>query len=298
LPETTVPEIQRSNLAPVLLQLKRIGVDNLVRFDFLNPPPSTLMAKSLELLYSLGALDDNAKLTQPLGTRMAELPLEPMMAKILLSAPDFGCVEEMLTIAAMTSLGGAVWFYRDGEEKKMKAARARFAAREGDHLTLYNAYQAFTTVGKHQSKFCHENHLNYQLMQKAVKIRDQLKRNLQSLGVDVTNNTHTLHAKPGGGPALPSSSSKGEIVRRCLTTGYFAHAARMKPDGTFTNVQGDRTFWPHPSSLMFNLAADWVVYHEAVEMGDKIFLRDVTAIEKEWLVQYAPHFYSIQRPTM
>lgn len=83
MPEMGVPEIQRSNLAPVLLQLKALGIDNVVRFDFITPPPSELMVRALELLYSLGALDDYARLTKPLGLRMAEMPVDPMTAKIV-----------------------------------------------------------------------------------------------------------------------------------------------------------------------------------------------------------------------
>ena len=87
--ESTIPEIQRSNLAPMILQLKALGIDNIARFDYLTAPPSELVIRALELLYSLGALDDYAKLTRPLGLRMAELSVEPMMAKVLLSATKF-----------------------------------------------------------------------------------------------------------------------------------------------------------------------------------------------------------------
>ncbi|TQS32136.1 hypothetical protein Golomagni_07558, partial [Golovinomyces magnicellulatus] len=148
LEEENPPEIQRSNLASTILQLKALGIDNIVRFDFLSPPPSELVSKALELLYSLGALDDYAKLTRPLGFRMAELAVEPMMAKVLLSAESFGCLSEILTIAAMTSLGGSVWFHHDGDRKNMETSRRKFAVEEGDHLTLLNAYQAFVTKGR------------------------------------------------------------------------------------------------------------------------------------------------------
>src|SRR3569833_634537 len=80
LPAANIPEIQRSNLAPSVLQLKALGIDNVLRCDFLTPPPAELMIKALELLYSLGARDDYAKLTKPLGLRMAELAVAPMMA--------------------------------------------------------------------------------------------------------------------------------------------------------------------------------------------------------------------------
>ncbi|KNB11165.1 hypothetical protein FOXG_20473 [Fusarium oxysporum f. sp. lycopersici 4287] len=286
LPDANVPELQRSNLAPVVLQLKALGIDNIVRFDFLSPPPSELMAKALELLYALGALDEYAKLTRPMGSRMAELAVEPMMAKTLLAAPSFGCLSEVLTIAAMTSLGGSVWFSHEGEKKKMETSRRKFAVDEGDHLTLLNAYQAFVTKGRKEAKFCHENNLNFKSMSRAVSIRAQLKRYLERFSINIDE---TL-----AGQASPEANvKKAEQIRRCLTSGYFAHAARMQPDGTFRNVEGNMVLHAHPSSLMFNRKADWVIFHEAMETGSKIFIRDVTKIEKGWLLEYAPEFYQI-----
>src|SRR5271163_3777397 len=178
LAQTTIPEIQRSDLAPVVLQLKALGIDNIVRFNFLTPPPSSLVVRALELLYSLGAVDDYAKLTKPLGTRMAELAVEPMMAKVLLSAPSFQSLSEVLSIAAMTSLQGSVWFHHEGEKKAMESSRRKFAVEEGDHLTLLNVYQAYVSKGRKDAKWCRDNHLNHKSMVRAVSIRTQLKRYL------------------------------------------------------------------------------------------------------------------------
>lgn len=244
MPELTVPEIQRSNLAPAILQLKALGIDNVVRFDFITPPPAELVIRALELLYSLGALDDYAKLTRPLGTRMAELSVEPMMAKVLLSAASFSCLSEILSIAAMTSLQGAVWSSHDGEKKASETARRKFAAEEGDHLTLLNVYQAFVTKGRKESKWCRDNYLNYKSMTRAVSVRTQLKRYLERFGINVDESLTTNGQ--GDGPL-----NKGERIRRCLTTGFFAHAARMQPDGTFKTVSGGTLLHAHPSSLMF-----------------------------------------------
>ena len=246
LPEATVPEIQRSNLAPVILQLKALGIDNIARFDFLTPPPSELIVRALELLYALGALDDYAKLTRPLGTRMAELAVEPMMAKVLLTASNFGCLSEMLSIAAMTSLQGAVWFSHEGEKKATESARRRFAVEEGDHLTLLNVYQAFVTKGKKDTKWCRDNYLNHKSMVRAVSVRSQLKRYLERFGINVDESlSANAMGVSVGGP------DKAEQIRRCLTTGFFSHAARMQPDGSFQTVNGGEVLYAHPSSLMF-----------------------------------------------
>lgn len=244
LPEATVPEIQRSNLAPIILQLKALGIDNVLRFNFLTPPPAELIIRALEILYALGAVDDYAKLTRPLGVRMAELSVEPMMAKVLLSASTMGCLSEILSIAAMTSLQGAVWFHHDGEKRATDTARRKFAAEEGDHLTLLNVYESFVTKGRKDSKWCRDHFLNYKSMSRAVSIRAQLKRYLERFAINV-DETLAASKKP------ENMSSKGEQIRKCLTTGYFAHAARMHPDGTFKTVNGGVTLHAHPSSLMF-----------------------------------------------
>ncbi|KAI1388849.1 P-loop containing nucleoside triphosphate hydrolase protein [Hypoxylon trugodes] len=282
LPDANIPEIQRSNLAPFIVQLKALGIDNVVRFDYLTPPPAELMIKATELLFSLGALDEYAKLTKPLGMRMAELAVEPMMAKTLLTASSFGCLSEILTIAAMTSLGSSIWIQRDGEKKQMESSRRKFAAEEGDHLTLLNVYQSFITKGKKESKFCHENHINFKALTRAVSIRAQMKRYLERFGITVDESLKT------------SVANKGEQIRRCLTTGYFAYAARMQPDGSFRNVEGGTTLHAHPSSLMFNRKADWVIFHEVMETGSKIFIRDISKIEKGWLLEYASGYYQLK----
>ena len=244
LPEASAPEIQRSNLAPVILQLKALGIDNIVRFDFFTTPPAELVIRALELLYSLGALDDYAKLTRPLGVRMAELAIEPMMAKVLLGSPAFACLGEILTIAAMTSLQGAVWVEHDGGGKALDTSTRKFAVAEGDQLTLLNVYQTFVTKGKKEAKWCRDNHLNYKAMLRAVSIRAQLKRYLERFGINVEEN---LYAKDDA----VQVRDKGEQIRRCLTTGFFAHAARMQPDGSFRTVGGEMVLYAHPSSLMF-----------------------------------------------
>ncbi|KAI7496114.1 ATP dependent RNA helicase [Hortaea werneckii] len=289
LPATTVPEIQRSNLAPTMLQLKALGIDNIARFDFLTPPPAELIIRALELLYSLGALDDYAKLTSPLGTRMAELALEPMLAKCLLSSPSFGCLSEVLTIAAMVSLQGNVWFTHD-EKKREESARRKFAVEEGDHLTLLNVYQAFVTSGRKDAKWCQQHYLNFKSMIRAVSIRNQLRRYLERFGIDVTESLGS-----GQGVLRAGGQPPEERIRRCLTSGYFAHAARMQADGTFRTIDGGTTLHAHPSSLMFNRKADWVIFTEIMETGEKTYIRDVTKIEKGWLTEYAPKYYRVKQ---
>lgn len=181
LEEATFPELARSNLAPVVLQLLNLGITNVVRFDYLSPPPSALVTRALDMLYSLGALDAHARLTKPFGMRLAELPLEPMLGRAVLKAaePEFGCLSEMLTIAAMMTLQGNAFVSHDGGKKQLDAARRKFAVAEGDHLTLYNVYEAFVKAGMGNTAWCHSNSLNHKSLVKAVSVRKQLASTLR-----------------------------------------------------------------------------------------------------------------------
>ena len=289
LASTTPPEIQRSNLAPLILQLKALGIDNIVRFDFVSPPPAELLARACEDLYALGALDGDAKLTRPLGERMAELGgVEPMLAKALLSAVNFQCVDEMLCIAAMVSLQGSVWIEHNDGKKAMDNSRRKFAAEEGDHLTLLNVLMAFIGEGKRDAKWCQKYHLNFKSMTTAVSIRNQLRRYLERFGISVDDGLASSTVMRAGG------ADKATQIRKCLTSGYFANAARMQGDGSFKSVSGGVTMWAHPSSLMFNRKADYVIFGEVVETGEKIFIKDITRIEKSWLTELAPDYYRVK----
>ena len=101
--DNTYPEILRSNLGAVVIQLKKLGIDDLVHFDFMDPPaPETLM-RALELLNYLAALDDDGNLTE-LGAIMAEFPLDPQLAKMLIASCEYNCSNEILSIVAMLSV--------------------------------------------------------------------------------------------------------------------------------------------------------------------------------------------------
>ncbi|XP_070188507.1 probable ATP-dependent RNA helicase DHX35 isoform X2 [Littorina saxatilis] len=181
LPDATVPEIQRSDLAPVILQLKALGISNIVRFNFLSPPPAQSMVRGLELLYALGALDDSGNLTSPLGLQMVEFPLSPCFAKVLLVSGEFECSQEALTVAAMTQIQN-IFITPSGKRGAADKEKRKFAVEEGDHITLVNVFKAFLKYGKN-SRWCGEHFLNYKGLVRAVEIREQLKKLVQRFKV-------------------------------------------------------------------------------------------------------------------
>ncbi|ESO82671.1 hypothetical protein LOTGIDRAFT_211312 [Lottia gigantea] len=176
LPTSTIPEIQRSDMAPVILQLKALGIANIVRFHFLSPPPAQNLVRGLELLYALGAIDDNCNLKSELGQQMAEFPLSPMFSKMLLVSGEYGCSEEALSVAAMTQIQN-VFITPSSQRIQSDKCRRKFTVEEGDHVSLINVYEAFLKFGQN-AKWCHEYFLNYKGLCRAVEIRNQLKRML------------------------------------------------------------------------------------------------------------------------
>uniref|UniRef100_A0A4W5K2F7 RNA helicase n=1 Tax=Hucho hucho TaxID=62062 RepID=A0A4W5K2F7_9TELE len=217
LPASTVPEMQRTNLAPVILQLKALGIDNVLRFSFLSPPPAQSMVQALELLYALGGLDQYGRLTDPMGVRMAEFPLSPMFAKMLLESGNFGCSKEIVTIAAMMQIQN-IFMVPANQKKPAAREHRKFAVAEGDHLTMLNVYEAFI---KHQksSQWCQEHFLNYKGLQRAMTVREQLRRLMNKFKV-------------------PRTSSEGDpdVILRCIVSGFFSNAARMHHSGSYRVV--------------------------------------------------------------
>jgi pre-mRNA-splicing factor ATP-dependent RNA helicase DHX16 len=106
--EDTIPEIQRTNLGNVVLMLKSLGINQLLQFDFLDPPPAETMVKALETLYALGALNHKGELTR-LGRRMAEFPVDPMLSKAIIQSEAFNCTDEV-----SLDPGGEVLIIRQG----------------------------------------------------------------------------------------------------------------------------------------------------------------------------------------
>ena len=174
--ESTYPELLRSSLSSVVLHLKKLGIDDLVHFDFMDPPaPETLM-RALEMLNYLGALDDEGNMTR-IGHLIAEFPLDPQLATMLVKAPKYHCANEMLSIVGMLSVPSV--FMRPPEARKQAdEAHARFAHVDGDHLTLLNAYHGYK--GENMSAdWAWTNYLSDRALRSADNVRTQLARLMQ-----------------------------------------------------------------------------------------------------------------------
>lgn len=159
LEDNTVPEIQRINLGNAVLMLKALGINDLLHFDFLDPPPHETLVLALEQLYALGALNHHGELTK-LGRRMAEFPVDPMMAKMLLASEKYKCSEEIVTIAAMLSVNSAIFYRPKDKIIHADTARKNFNHQHGDHLSLLQVYNQWAETD-FSTQWCYENFIQY-----------------------------------------------------------------------------------------------------------------------------------------
>ncbi|XP_016941182.1 ATP-dependent RNA helicase DHX15 homolog isoform X1 [Drosophila suzukii] len=273
--DNTYPEILRSNLGTVVLQLKKLGIDDLVHFDFMDPPaPETLM-RALELLNYLAALDDDGNLTD-LGAVMSEFPLDPQLAKMLIASCQHNCSNEILSITAMLSVPQC--FVRPNEAKKAAdEAKMRFAHIDGDHLTLLNVYHAFKQSSE-DPNWCYENFINFRSLKSADNVRQQLARIMDRFNLRRTSTEFT-------------SKDYYVNIRKALVQGFFMQVAHLERTGHYLTIKDNQNVQLHPSTCLDH-KPDWVIYNEFV-LTTKNYIRTVTDVKPEWLFTLAPQYYDL-----
>ena len=274
LDDSTMPEIQRTNLNSVVLLLKSLGINDLMEFDFMDAPPAETLIRALENLYALGALNDKGALTK-LGRQMAEFPTDPMLARSILAADKQACVEEVLSIIAMLGESASL-FYRP-KDKKMLAdsARARFTIKEGgDHFSLLNIWNQWVD-SDFSYVWARENFLQQRSLTRARDVRDQLAKLCDRVEVTITS--------VGAQDLVP--------IQKSLTAGFFPNAARLQKGGdSYRTVKNSMTTYLHPSSTLFEVNPKWIIFYELV-LTSREYMRGNLPIQAEWLAEAAPHYH-------
>jgi ATP-dependent RNA helicase DHX8/PRP22 len=272
---TNIPEIQRTNLGNVVLQLKAMGINDLLGFDFMDPPPVATLVGALESLHALGALDEEGLLTR-LGRKMAEFPLEPNLSKMLILSVDLGCSEEILTITAMLSVENP--FYRPKDKQAQADMRkAKFHQAEGDHLTLLAVYKGWE-ASRFSNPWCFENFVQARSMKRAQDVRKQL--------VTIMDRYRLL---------LISAGKNYKIICKAIAAGFFTNTAKKDPQEGYRTLVDQNPVYIHPSSALFNKNPEYVIYHELV-LTTKEYMRNIMVIDAKWLTELAPAFYKPADP--
>ncbi|KAF5313879.1 hypothetical protein D9619_013029 [Psilocybe cf. subviscida] len=277
LEEQTHPEILRSNLSNTVLELMKLGIKDLVSFDYVDAPaPETLM-RALELLNYLAALDDDGNLT-PLGGMMAEFPLDPQLAKLLIVSPEFKCSNEILTITAMMSVPN-IWLRPPGptQRREADAAKALLTVPEGDHLTLLNVYNQYT-LNSADKNWAWNNYLSARALQQADSIRQQLKRIMERYDIDMNS--------------LSDEKKLFSNIRQSLVCGFFMQVAHKEGEkGNYLTVKDNQVVALHPSCGL-DTQPEWVLFNEFV-LTTRPYIRTVSEVKPDWLVEYAANYFDL-----
>ena len=268
--EQTYPEILRSNLASTVLDLKKLGIDDLVHFDLMDPPaPETLM-RALEELNYLACLDDDGNLTA-LGKLASDFPLDPALAVMLISSPEFYCSNEILSLTALLSVP-QIFVRPASARKRADEMKTLFAHPDGDHLTMLNVYHAFKSpkAVENPKQWCHDHFLSLRALQSADSVRMQLRRIMEREEIELVS--------------TPFENKKYyENIRRALVAGFFMQVAKREGGGkTYTTVKDNQNVLLHPSTVL-QQDSEWVLYNEFV-LTTKNYVRTVTAVKPEWLM--------------
>ena len=272
---TSIPEIQRTNLAITVLTLKALGINDLLGFDFMDAPSTASLLSAMSSLYTLGALDEDGFLTR-LGRQMAEFPVDPPAAKMLLTSAALGCADQILSIVGMLSVQNIFYRPRDRQEPADRAHR-RFHHPEGDHLTLLCLWDAWLESGR-SVEWCRMNYVQARSLNRAADIKQQLARILERFGLDSRSRTSDTGA-----------------VRRALCSGLFMNAARRDPQEGYKTLSDGQLVALHPSSSLLKVRPAWVVYQELV-MTSREYIREVTAVDPRWLAEAAPSYFRVVGP--
>jgi ATP-dependent helicase HrpA len=272
-PAYTDPEILRTNLASVILQMTAAGLGEVASFPFIDPPDRRNIADGMALLAELGALDD--KRLTPLGRRLAQLPLDPRLGRMVLAAQDNGCVREVIVIAAALSI-------QDPRERpadmrqQADTLHARFADETSDFLAYLNLWRYLREKQQELSssqfrKLCRSEYLSWLRVREWQDIASQLRQLAKTVGVSL----NTVDPPP-------------QAIHTALLAGLLSHVGLKDPDKReYAGARGAR-FAVFPGSALFKKPPRWVVAGELVETS-RLWGRICARIEPEWVEPLAGH---------
>ena len=207
-----------------------------------------------------------------------------MLAVLLIGSPAFKCSEEILTIVSMLSVPN-VFIRPSGEGAKRAADECKklFAHQDGDHLTLLNVYHSFESNEAYeigQRKWCIQNFLNYRSLKSAQSVRKQLRRMMENYDIELIEGDY-------------EDLSYYDNIRKALANGFFMQVAKKKSTGKgYITVKDSQDVLLHPSTVLAQ-QDEWVIYNEFV-LTSKNYIRTVTSVRPEWLVEYAPEYFAVE----
>ena len=265
----TVPEIKRSNLAEVILQMISLKLGAPVDFPFIDPPYKNAISEGYRLLTELGAIGRNKSLT-PRGKIMADLPIDPCIARIIIEANENNCLKEITIISAALAIQDPRMRPAD-LEKEADQAHSAFNHQHSDFSTLLNIWQSFHDSNEtkrswsYLKKFCKTNYLSFQRMREWFDLHEQLSRIISKRKQFSFNNDDAGY----------------EQIHKSLLSGFLRNLAKKK-EGKIYQGTHNKEFMIFPGSGQFNKNNEWVLCGSFIDTN-RLYAINVASISLEWI---------------
>ncbi len=277
-PEFTDPEILRTNLSSVILQMLALGLGELNKFPFVEPPNDRNIKDGLSLLEELGAVNLTVKNTRkkltPLGRQLAKLPVDPRLARMILAAKEFHCVHEVMVISAALSI-------QDPRERPIDKQQAsdekhrRFYDKASDFMAFVNLWnyiqeQRNVLSSNQFRKMCQKNFLAYMRVREWQDIYAQIKQVIDELDLKINERKADFDA-----------------IHQALLAGLLSHVGFKDKDVEYLGARNSK-FFLFPGSGLFKKQPKWVIVAELVETS-RLFGRIAAKIQPQWIEDQAQH---------
>ncbi len=274
----TQPEIQRTNLSAVILQMQRLRLGDVHKFDFIDKPDKRLVNDGYKQLHELGALNQERRLTG-LGKQMSGLPIDPQLARILMQADTEGCLSEAVVIVAALSIQDP----RDYPAEKREAAQQKhseYKEVESDFVALTKLWKLAEEQRQDLSqnqfrKWCQKQFLSYQRLHEWRELHRQLLQIVKGMGLK-----------------LNSQQAKQASIHRALLTGFMTQIGFQEEPKLFNGVR-NRQFRVFPSSYVAKKPPKWIMAAQLIETS-QLFAHKVGKIEPEWVAELGQHLLKYQ----
>ncbi|MBU3057038.1 ATP-dependent RNA helicase HrpA [Pseudomonas indica] len=313
-PEFTDPEILRTNLAAVILQMLHLRLGNIEDFPFIEPPDGKAIKDGFTLLQELSAVSREGQLT-PIGRQLARLPVDPRLGRMILEASRQGSLEEVLIVASALSVQDP----RERPVERQQAAdqaHAQWKDPDSDFAALINLWRGFEeqrqALGSNALRnWCRKNFLNYMRLREWRDAHRQLVLIARELKLSESQ-SGARKGEPGGqgkpvrqqtdlhkqnaGTSPGNAGASGDAARRdidyaavhkAILAGLLSQIGQKTEEGDYNGAR-QRRFWIHPSTVLARKRPQWIMAAELVETT-KLFARMVARIEPDWIEPLAGH---------
>lgn len=305
----TEPEVLRTNLASVILTMKRIGLGGIEGFPFVQQPDARLIRAGLKTLEELSALDKHGRISS-IGRQMSAMPIDPKLSRMVIAAKQLQVEQDVLVIVAALSVQDPREFPVDSREQAQQKHR-RFAFQRSDFISWLALWEYFNTLRQELSqsqlrKRCKREYLSYNRLMEWRDVHRQLliSVNAKLSKAEPTQSSLVLKSKtdPDNLPSdqdfsnntvvVSISESRYEKIHRCIVAGIPTQLGKLSEKGIYRGPRS-LSFQLFPGSAIFKKSPGWVVSAEIVETS-KVYARQAAAIDTAWVIDQARHLIKYQ----